>query len=234
MGRTGGQVISKGQLVGPAFTVAQQTVITEIGAFVKNCRSVISGVPQCPETLPLTVQIRRSINGVPDPSTVLASFTLTHDNEPLVYSYEFAKTSFVVEPGSYFALFAAQGDDVGALLSIASFPFGYQAGTVTLGFVNLLAGTSSASSRPLRAAVRIMGQPISGGDGTTTEQSAPLDVVRIAVFRGGARSRARQAGLPSQSLVVQDLMKAVCESYEIGLVTHHLPNVLVGRRVFVN
>src|SRR6185295_10694906 len=66
---TGGLSILDFQFVGPKFTLTQPTTLTEIGGFV-NC-----DIPEC-STLPFTVQIRPSTNGVPDASTVLASFVL--------------------------------------------------------------------------------------------------------------------------------------------------------------
>src|SRR4026209_1474801 len=50
-----GTGISFAQFVRPKFTLTQPTTITEIGAFVNNCVSIIGGVPFCPNTLPLTV-----------------------------------------------------------------------------------------------------------------------------------------------------------------------------------
>jgi hypothetical protein len=112
-------------------------------------------------TLPFIVQIRPSINGVPDPFTVLASFVLSHDNDPLVVSYEFATTNFTLAAGTYFALFAPQGSDAGFLLGSASDPFMYQAGMVTLGFLDPSTGQSSIGQVP--AAVRILGVAITPG-----------------------------------------------------------------------
>src|SRR5439155_17738899 len=74
---SGGISVLSSQFVGPAFILTQPTTITEIGGFLNN-----SG------TLPFIVQVRPSTNGVPDASTVLASFTLSNDNDPLVVSYE--------------------------------------------------------------------------------------------------------------------------------------------------
>src|SRR5947208_1461926 len=80
----GGQAIFSEQFVGPQFTLQSSAVLTEIGAFVNNCATIFTGVPQCPDTLPFIVQIRRSVGGIPDRSTVLASFTLSHDNDPFL------------------------------------------------------------------------------------------------------------------------------------------------------
>lgn len=154
----GGQGITTDQFVGPEFTLTEPTVLTEIGAFVNNCKSIISGRPLCPNTLPFTVQIRPSINGVPDTSTVLATFILSHNRSPVIISYESVTINFALEAGTYFALFAPQDDDAGFLLDIASTPFNYQAESITLGFLIPSTGISFASQ--LSGAVRILGSPI--------------------------------------------------------------------------
>ena len=145
------------QFVGPKFTLSQPTTITEIGAFVNNCISIIGGVPFCPDTLPLTVQIRPATTlGVPDASVVLASFVLSHDNDPLTISYESVAINLLLQPGSYFALFAPQGADQGFLLRQATSPFGYLAGSIEMGVLFPL--TSNASVSTQFGAVRILGE----------------------------------------------------------------------------
>ena len=62
------------------FTLNKRTVITEIGGFIAD-----GGVFG---TAPVVVQIRPSLNGNPDPSTILATFELSSDDDPLVTSYE--------------------------------------------------------------------------------------------------------------------------------------------------
>jgi hypothetical protein len=159
----GGQAIISGlSLVGPRFTLTEETVITEIGGFVSNCKQITSGVPECPGTLPFTVQIRPSTgSGVPALSKVLATVVLPHDDDPLVVSYESASTNLVLKPGTYFALFAAQGDDAGFLLSSAQIPFSYQAGSTTLGFLFPdLQGRFARFSADTLGAVRILGHPV--------------------------------------------------------------------------
>ena len=151
----GGQTIFGSQYVGPRFTLVQEAVITEIGAFVNNCGTIIGGVPQCPDTLPLVVQVRPSVAGVPDPSTVVATFELSHDDNPLVVSYESASTNLRLAAGEYFALFAPQNDDVGFLLSGAG---SYQAGIVTMGFLDPTSGNAFASEQ--FGAVRIVGHSL--------------------------------------------------------------------------
>jgi hypothetical protein len=160
-----GQSISSGQIVGPQFTLTRRSVLTKIGAFINNCRSIISGVPQCPNTLPFVVQIRRSINGSPDPSLLIAATPLSHDNDPLTVSFESAQLNDVpLEAGTYFALFAPQqAGDAGFLLGTAD---GFVAGLTTLGFVNLT-GSSFASEN--FAAVRIIARPVQRGRARNAE-----------------------------------------------------------------
>ena len=151
---SGGSTIYSKQFVGPQFTLPDSAVLTEIGAFVNNCASIVAGVPQCPHTLPLIVQIRPSIGGIPDPSTVLSSFKLSHDNVPLLISFESAPINLTLGAGSYFALFGTQQtSDEGFLMNTASSPFTYLAGRTILGSLNPISGVSSASSQ--FAAVRI-------------------------------------------------------------------------------
>lgn len=153
---SGGSTIISYQFAGPEFTLTQPTMITEIGGFVNNCGDIVAGSPQCPGTLPFIVQIRPSRNGIPDAATVLASFALSHDDDPLVVSYESVAPDLTLGPGRYFALFAPQGSDAGFLLASATDPFNYQAGSITLGFFDPGTGTSSAEAGAV-GAVRILG-----------------------------------------------------------------------------
>jgi hypothetical protein len=152
---SGGSTIVSSQFVGPEFILTQPTTIREIGGFVNNCGTIVAGSPQCPGTLPFTVQIRSSRNGIPDAATVLASFALSHDDNPLVISYESVAPNLTLGPGSYFAMFAPQGSDAGLLLDNASDPFNYQAGSITLGILDPSTGISSAFANT--GAVRILG-----------------------------------------------------------------------------
>jgi hypothetical protein len=157
---SGGMVIASSQLVGPRFMVNEDTVITEIGAFLNNCASIGGGVPQCPDALPLTVQIRPSVAGLPDPSTVLATLVLSHDDDPLLVSYESVSPNLKLGPGEYFALFAPQQEqDVGFLLASTN---EYLAGIITMGFLDPMSGNASASDQ--FAAVRIVGHSLDAGD----------------------------------------------------------------------
>ena len=152
----GGSTIISSQFAGPEFILTQSTTIMEIGGFVNNCGDIVAGSPLCPGTLPFIVQIRPSRNGIPDAATVLASFALSHDDDPLVVSYEAVAPNLTLGPGRYFALFAPQGSDAGFLLASATDPFNYQAGSITLGFFDPGTGISSAEAGGV-GAVRILG-----------------------------------------------------------------------------
>jgi hypothetical protein len=147
---SGGLGISAFQQGGPQFTLTKETVITEIGGFIAD-----GGVFG---TAPVVVQIRPSVNGNPDPSTILATFELSTDDDPLVTSYESATPDFTLGAGSYFALFAEPEGSVADhfLLANASRPFVYTAGTPTLGA--LCSGTPCQVPPGLPAAVRILGR----------------------------------------------------------------------------
>lgn len=150
----GGQTIGDGVSVGPRFDITNRTVLTRVGAFLNNCRAISEGVPDCPNTMPLRVQLRPSLGGLPDPSRLLASFTLSHDNDPLNVSFESAPMRVLLGPGSYFALFAAQGSDTGFLLTSALVPFPYSPPRTDLGLVS----PSRVDVSRQFAAVQILGE----------------------------------------------------------------------------
>jgi hypothetical protein len=144
------------QLVGPEFVLTQPTILTEIGGFVNNCAQVIAGQPNCPNTLPFTVQIHPSLNGVPDPFNTIGNFTLSHDNAPLITSYEFVSPNLLLQPGDYFALFAPQGSDAGFLLENTVNP-PYRGVLTSIGIIY----SAGAFVEQRSAAVRILGTPAS-------------------------------------------------------------------------
>jgi hypothetical protein len=121
---------------------------------VNNCRVIAEGVPDCPNTLPLVVQLRPSLGGRPDPSKLIASFTLSPDDDPLHVSFESASMRLLLARGSYFALFTAQKSDVGFLLGSASDPFAYSPQLTDVGFVSASAVDVSRQF----ASVRILGE----------------------------------------------------------------------------
>jgi len=154
---SGGQAVTSFQLVGPKFVLTQSTMITEIGAFVTYCE-LLGGVVNCPSTQPISVQIRPANNGQPDTNIILATYILSQKHDPQFFSYEAARVHLKLEPGTYFAIFAPQGDGAAGLLSSASDPFAYQAGSAEFGWVFPSEGTTAVTQ--LNLAVRILGKPV--------------------------------------------------------------------------
>jgi hypothetical protein len=150
----GGQALFAEQKVGPRFVLTQPTVITEIGGMVNNCETIFVGVPLCPDTAPLVVEIvPLSVDGLPDVENVLATFVLSHDNDPLTFSYESVNPNLQLDAGTYFALFGAQNEDGGVLLANAP---GYDAGVTTMGL--WVAWWPVPAVPDLQGAVRILGR----------------------------------------------------------------------------
>jgi hypothetical protein len=119
------------QFIGPRFTLTQSAVLSEIGAFI----NLFPSSPPCANPLPFVVQIRPVLGNSPDPNTIIASFTLSDDNDTSVFSYEFARMNLALPAGTYFAVFASQTCETGAVLASASDPFPYLAGSVPMGAV---------------------------------------------------------------------------------------------------
>jgi uncharacterized delta-60 repeat protein len=141
--------------IGPRFILTRKTVITQIGGFMNNCESIVGGVPVCPNTQPFLVEIRPALGDAPDPSKVLATLLLSHDDDPLVISFESVESHLILPPGTYFALFATQDADAGFLMGGATDPFNYLAGSTTFGFFDPTSGT--ALTFESFGAVRILG-----------------------------------------------------------------------------
>jgi hypothetical protein len=153
---SGGNGIFSEQFIGPQFTLPRRSVLTQVGGFVNNCDSILSGVPQCPNTRPFVVQIRRSVNGAPDPRLVVAAAPLTHDNDPLVVSFESARFDAIpLEAGTYFAIFTPQqAGDAGFLIGSA---LGYAPGITAVGTITPAGSTFDAAAH---TAVRIVARPV--------------------------------------------------------------------------
>lgn len=146
--------------VGPVFTLTKPTTLTEIGAFVNTC--AVTSVPICPAAPPLTIQIRPAPTDVSDASTVLASFVLSSDNDPLLVSFESVSVNLPLKPGTYFATVSPQNvdpnnNDVGLLLGGATSPFNYTAGLIDVAVFFPFDGASGVHA-DTPAAVRILGE----------------------------------------------------------------------------
>jgi hypothetical protein len=144
---SGGVSILTTQYQGPQFTLTQITMITEVGAFMNHFG---------PGTQPFRVVIVRSTNGVPDFSSVLGSFLLTSDRDLTKISYESAVMNLVLKPGSYFALFAPQGNDEGFILNSSG---SFLAGLLNMGSVDPT-GAVPAQASLQYAAVTVRGKQI--------------------------------------------------------------------------
>jgi hypothetical protein len=177
---SGGLAISRYQLVGPEFVLTQPTILTEVGGFVNNCDQIISGEPICPGTLPFTVQIRPSLNGVPDLSNIIRSFVLSHDNDPLTISYEFVAPDLLLEPGVYFALFAPQDFDGGFLLESISNP-PYSGERISIGAINFYNDPTTVSVEQRTSVVRILGTP-SAEPASVPEPSSAFALISMSLI----------------------------------------------------
>ena len=141
---SGGLTVSIHQVIGPRLILTQPTTITEIGAIANSA-------------FPLSVQIRPSLNGAPDPTVVLFSFSLSFDNDPGIYSYESVKVNLVLQPGTYFVLFVSQPDEqIGALLHSHFGDPPLLSGSTATGSLDLTTGVSQFSDAEFYA-VRILG-----------------------------------------------------------------------------
>lgn len=150
------------QFVGPQFSLTQPTVLTEIGGFLNHATGAS----------PFTVRIHRSNDGVPDPQAVLTSWPLSDDSDPPIVSYETVAPDFVLEPGTYFALFSLPDGSEGYLLGGGSDPFPYRAGLATLGCMGVSCRNQAAFEG--FAAVRILGKPVlSVPEPALPEESSP-------------------------------------------------------------
>jgi hypothetical protein len=152
-----GLSVSVSILLGPRIEIARSVMLTEIGALINNCKAVAQGVPDCPDAQPLRVEIRPDEGGVPSLSKVIASFELSHDDEPLEFSYESTAPARVLGPGVYFVLFTAVDDDVGTLLQSATDPKLYRAEGLPFGIVQANVPLSYTSENE-NAAVRVLGR----------------------------------------------------------------------------
>ena len=150
------------QFVGPRFTLQKPSVLTSVGGFVNSCESIIGGVPKCVSASSISVEIRPAGSGDaeagPDRDTLLASFELSHDDNPFLVSFESASVRLPLEPGAYFALFALPAGEGGFILDSAQDPFPYRALTTTFGALDPRSGLSRAFD--LRGAVQVTATPV--------------------------------------------------------------------------
>jgi len=148
---TGGRSISAPSLIGPQFTLANTTLITQIGGFVEHCDKIISGIAECPNRFPFLVQVV-AINstGDPDLTTVFGIFSLPINPDPLLIAYESVDPELTLPPGTYYAMIGGQLADGGYLLQVAP---NYHATSFMAGFVS----PEGASHSLAFGAVRVLG-----------------------------------------------------------------------------
>ena len=123
---------------------------------MNNCGAINVGVPHCPNTKPLVVQIHPDNNGVPDPAVVLATIELSHDNDPLTVAFESAHPT--PEPSRREVLrdlHDATARGPGTIITAAQDPFEYRFGLASFGF---LSSSRPPSTEIMFGAVRILGE----------------------------------------------------------------------------
>jgi hypothetical protein len=165
---TGGPTLLPNVGIGPQFTLAQDSAVTEIGAIVNNCRQITSGVPNCAARSPIVVRVVRSINGAPDlAGGSYGPYMMSDDGDPLSMSYESAMMYLALPAGDYFALFTPQNNDSGYIVATVE-PGGFIAPSIRMGVANL--NSALTSSQEWNGTFRIS---TSGGGAT---RPAPPEV----------------------------------------------------------
>jgi hypothetical protein len=96
-----GYALAFDQSLGLQFQVTQPTVLTEVGGFVQSLPSYAS------ETTDVIVEIHPAHpNGLPNRTEVLASAPVSAQTDPRFITYQRAKFATLLQPGTYYALFA--------------------------------------------------------------------------------------------------------------------------------
>ena len=148
---------------GPAFTLLQQTRITEIGGFLGtfNCDQP----NPCLTVNPFSVDIRPDLNGSPnpDPASSLGSFVLTPDSSVMQVRYLSAAPNIVLSAGTYYGIFFRQNQEGGILLQTYFGTPTYEAGAVTIGVLGYNNSDNTlfeSRTGTYNAAVRVLGDPV--------------------------------------------------------------------------
>lgn len=127
---SGGLTISTEISAGAPFTISGRARVTEIGALVWN---------QSPTRTPFVVEIRPSVNGLPDPDTLVGSAVLSQQGASGEITYESARIHLPpLNTGTYYAMIAARPgtDAFGFVLMEAHDPFDYTPGQVDVGIID--------------------------------------------------------------------------------------------------
>lgn len=149
-----GTLIESDQSIGLEFTLTQPTTITEIGGFIESCYPSIKDRPKtCPRIPAVVVNIHPALKSSLDPSAIIASYTLSNDNDPSSISYESVQVSLRLEPGTYYAMFT-NTDANAVVLSAASYPFEYRCKSGSIGMIHR---SGAVSTNAQFMGVRILG-----------------------------------------------------------------------------
>jgi hypothetical protein len=150
-----GTLLESDRSIGPEFTLTRPTTITEIGSFIESCYPSIKGLPkECTRDAAVVVNIHLALNGSVDPSAIIASYTLSNDNDPSSISYESARVSLRLEAGTYYAIFSGTAANA-VVLSWASDPVQYSCKSGRVGSIRKSSAAVSTDSQFF--GVRILG-----------------------------------------------------------------------------
>ena len=119
-------------------------------------------IATCGAGSPFTVQIRPALEMNPefgpDPSKLIASFTMSHDRDPRTVSFESASFQLPLHKGTYYALFGLPPGEGGDILDSAMFPFPYRAPEAIFGIMD--PGVNFSINANLHGAMLITAAPV--------------------------------------------------------------------------
>ena len=131
-----GSLLDEHYSEGPEFTLTEATTLTEIGAYVESCYGTYRGkyLEDCQPIPSIFVNIHRQLNGKPDVATMIASYTLSNDNDRTLISYESVKVKLRLQPGTYYAIFNNPSKS-GILMAQARYPHPFSCRSVKMASV---------------------------------------------------------------------------------------------------
>ncbi len=190
-------IVNYESYLGPRFTLTEETIITEIGAFLDKPKY----------GRPFRIEIVRSSAGLPDRSDVIRRISGLSDDEYYgKYSYESVELNLTLSAGTYYALFSDSSERGGTLLTYtrkARIPYTiiYRPESSSLGRFD--PETGNASSFTGSIAVRILGHPAS---------SAVAPIIRFEQVKTAVNDIAIS---PSQGLIASAFSDGWARSWEI-------------------
>jgi LysM repeat protein len=156
--------------IGPLFTLAQPTRITEIGGFVTDLTYGRSRdwleVEICP-VLRNPFEPAPASHFVADCPSAPATFALPRP-APYTYAYESVAPGLILPAGDYVAIFTGRGDAGGSLLWQASDPFAYLPASIAQWYEG---SSLPSTSGPL--AVRVLGRSLAAWAPTPAPLASP-------------------------------------------------------------